>query len=638
MESMSINKIIITDEDIDSLEKSWGDVKFDSVRREIIKDLSSFDVQAFPGTGKTTVLVAKLALLAKKWPYATKGICVLSHTNVAREEIEMRLGRTEYGRKLISYPHFIGTIHSFMNCFVALPWMRSNGYHINIIDKDITLKRRFASLRETTKIYFRSSHLDETFCESTSFPIKINLKCSAKAPSYEDVYNIIKDSYEKGFFTFDELLYFAQYALTENRVLSNIIKNRFPILFVDEAQDADELQAQLIQLAFGNDDSTIRQKFGDANQAIYSSTESKGSTNFFPNEPIKTIENSMRFTNAIAKLSDKFSVFSHGMIGENETFAKNDSKHTIFLFDKNKINDVISSYGELVLECFTDEEISKNSKYGIHIIGMVHSKGAIDKDDSHFPQSIADYNESYSSNLTNKSRMPKSMIECYRMTVDTDISDLYLKINLIADGLRRYINATTTSYIYSTTNAFKNVINAVPYDMQIMFRKDFKRIIELPFTNQDEWETIVQLINGMVDKYFILTGKINKFMKWSPAGEFFISEDKTNTINIIEYENEEGRKVPIEFGSIHSVKGRTHLATLVVETYWHNHSIKNIANLICEKKHKAIQIRNNTRMKIHYVGLTRAKGLICMALPIENLNNEQKNIFKSLGWNIKEIL
>ena len=67
-----------------------GGIHFDSDRVEVIKNMNSVDVQAFPGSGKTTILVAKLAILAKKWPYNNAGICVLSHTNVAREEIENR--------------------------------------------------------------------------------------------------------------------------------------------------------------------------------------------------------------------------------------------------------------------------------------------------------------------------------------------------------------------------------------------------------------------------------------------------------------------------------------------------------------------------------------------------------------------
>ena len=76
MRISALEGITITDSDIDEIEKLFGDVTFDEPRRKIIRSLESFDVQAFPGSGKTTVLIAKLAILAKKWPYANKGICV----------------------------------------------------------------------------------------------------------------------------------------------------------------------------------------------------------------------------------------------------------------------------------------------------------------------------------------------------------------------------------------------------------------------------------------------------------------------------------------------------------------------------------------------------------------------------------
>jgi len=55
---------------------------------EILKSTETLDIEACPGSGKTTLLVAKLAILARKWTSARQGICVLSHTNVARREIE----------------------------------------------------------------------------------------------------------------------------------------------------------------------------------------------------------------------------------------------------------------------------------------------------------------------------------------------------------------------------------------------------------------------------------------------------------------------------------------------------------------------------------------------------------------------
>lgn len=61
-----IGDIQITDEDIRWAEAILGkDIHFDEEHINVIKCIESKDVQAFPGSGKTTALVAKLAILAK---------------------------------------------------------------------------------------------------------------------------------------------------------------------------------------------------------------------------------------------------------------------------------------------------------------------------------------------------------------------------------------------------------------------------------------------------------------------------------------------------------------------------------------------------------------------------------------------
>ena len=46
-------------------------------------------------------------------------------------------------------------------------------------------------------------------------------------------------------------------------------------------------------------------------------------------------------------------------------------------------------------------------------------------------------------------------------------------------------------------------------------------------------------------------------------------------------DEETKREVDMEFGSIHSVKGRTHLATLVLETFMKSHNMKSILDYLC---------------------------------------------------------
>lgn len=84
---------------------------------------------------------------------------------MAREEIEERLGNTEIGRKLLSYPHFIGTVHSFFDTYVSLPWLKSNGYEINIIDTELVHSLRWNKLPRNKRYYLEMQYKSETICE-----------------------------------------------------------------------------------------------------------------------------------------------------------------------------------------------------------------------------------------------------------------------------------------------------------------------------------------------------------------------------------------------------------------------------------------------------------------------------------------
>ena len=95
-----------------------GKKPFDPIKVNIIKEDSSCYVQACPGSGKTTTLLAKLIILANKMPLPEgKGICVLTHTNVAIDEIKAKLGTN--ADVLFRYPNFFGTIQTFLHKYVT---------------------------------------------------------------------------------------------------------------------------------------------------------------------------------------------------------------------------------------------------------------------------------------------------------------------------------------------------------------------------------------------------------------------------------------------------------------------------------------------------------------------------------------
>ncbi|WP_219584155.1 UvrD-helicase domain-containing protein, partial [Vibrio parahaemolyticus] len=85
----------------------------ESQRRVIIDYWNNANIIACPGSGKTTVLLAKLLLLSRRMPFENgSGICVLTHTNVAIDEIKGKLGSK--ADILFKHPNFFGTIQSFV--------------------------------------------------------------------------------------------------------------------------------------------------------------------------------------------------------------------------------------------------------------------------------------------------------------------------------------------------------------------------------------------------------------------------------------------------------------------------------------------------------------------------------------------
>lgn len=63
--------------------------EFDEERKVFIRNFNTIDLQAVPGSGKTTALLAKLVILERRLPFADgSGILVLSHTNGAIDEIK----------------------------------------------------------------------------------------------------------------------------------------------------------------------------------------------------------------------------------------------------------------------------------------------------------------------------------------------------------------------------------------------------------------------------------------------------------------------------------------------------------------------------------------------------------------------
>lgn len=220
--------------------------------------------------------------------------------------------------------------------------------------------------------YLEHLYVDEQVC---SYSSKIGqIKLEQKNKYYRIILDIIQESQQNGNFTFDEMLLYAKQALEECEYIPIALQKRFSIVFIDEAQDTNSFQWELLHKAFPESDGkTIQQGFGDCNQAIYNYVDKPE----FPRTAPLLLSESQRFDNRVARLANTVAVSAEQMCGTHNVFSERECCHTIYLFSKDKVSQVIDQFGQLILDTFSDEELLNNKKAGCHVVGMVHVKQAV---------------------------------------------------------------------------------------------------------------------------------------------------------------------------------------------------------------------------------------------------------------------
>ena len=376
----------ITDDDIEWVRLLLGFDPFDEPRRAFLKRRSTVDMSACPGSGKTTLIVAKLAILAKKWPHRTKGICVLSHTNVAREQIEHRLGRTVVGQRLLAYPHFIDTIHGLANRFLALPWLYSNGYPAPTIDDDVTTAYRRGVLGKNywlVQKFLERKHTGfdrlRIFDRNLSFDLGgKRFPAGSTAPSFLHAKRAIETAAQAGYFCYDEMFVWANALLEDQMDLPVWIAHRFPLVIIDEMQDTFERQASFLNAVFPRNSERIAvQRVGDPNQEIFDLPDSNSSTvEPYPDPACCLgIPNSYRFGPEIAALASPFAVHPVGFDGlsgigpKGPGVAIQDCKHTIFVFPDDSTDAVLNTFGKYAFDVLGESLVTKGTVYAV---GHIH--------------------------------------------------------------------------------------------------------------------------------------------------------------------------------------------------------------------------------------------------------------------------
>jgi len=650
-----------------------------SERVNVIQELDkSCDVVACPGSGKTTVLLAKLLILANRMPFEdNRGICVLTHTNVAIDEIKKKAGIA--GDKLFNYPNFFGTFQKFVDKFLAKPAYikkyskrpgfididrynnKATNYYYKLINNNLRygLEQKFEN---KTSNFINNLYFDET--DNDYLLNKINDKRipykNNNTETYKALLNLKWQLYEDGCLSFQDAYYFANFYLSSYSCqLKKSFSNRFKYVFVDEMQDTDFHQLKIIENLFENTD-TIIQYFGDPNQSIYDFYVKKENV-WQPGKDsreIFKISDSKRFGNEISCVLNKIKIDNNITLRSN---SKNKTlKPHLLVFKLGEESKVLEKYVEII---HNNQNIwakdLRKKKLVYKAIGWVakeRAKKEIDEGklniSSYFPgfEKKSVKNKLVYDNLKFYLRKNEADKEKGAKIYYDSIINALLEV-LDRGGVKRKIEVEnqqiTQERSYTKTSLFE--ILESKGKLKYLLNKIACWNTQIYKSSEIYNSNVINAVREYIKKYLLAIfsdfneKKVNEFINEPPeASKRNNTEDTENKGYIFKSKNQKYKNIPIEVGTVHSVKGETHTATLYMETSYQSnknilgHESERISDFILNKKCCIQENRtfHKETLKMVHVGFSRPTHLLCFAVREDRINKAE---IDSNEWDIIDV-
>ena len=246
-------------------------------------------LKACPGSGKTEVVALKAAYELNNWS-GVGGIAILSFTQNAARVIDNRV-REFIGLNNIGYPHYIGTIDSWIHGYIAHPFSyRITNYKGDENDRSIKLidcssKSGFLNSFSTNYPFAKTGKiLANQFCldiknDSVIFSSQDRVVDQARKKQFngnekwqqrsliKELYELKQKFFEAGFATYQDMEYLSYKLILDREDIRISIAKRFPFIIVDECQDLSWIQLELLRNL--KHSGCILHFIGDINQAIY---------------------------------------------------------------------------------------------------------------------------------------------------------------------------------------------------------------------------------------------------------------------------------------------------------------------------------------------------------------------------------
>lgn len=235
----------------------------------------NFKLIAGPGAGKTTFLVNHIRNVIKNSDKLKNGrkILCITYTNVAVDTIKERLGNYTNDVE-------ISTIHHFLYKHILKPyiWILKNEINSNLLDLS-NVNISFPSFSVLPRKKMQLLVLNYTSKDLISYIKKvywildeagnIKPKYHGKIPfKIDEILEYKNNLWNDGKITPDDILKFSYEILIKEPIISDVLRIKFPYIFIDEFQDVCDIQCNIIELI--SEKNINIGVIGDPAQSIYS--------------------------------------------------------------------------------------------------------------------------------------------------------------------------------------------------------------------------------------------------------------------------------------------------------------------------------------------------------------------------------
>ncbi len=613
-----------------------AEASFDKERRDFIRCTETVDLQAVPGSGKTTALLAKLIAMGRYCPLPqNRGILVLSHTNAAVDEIRARIG--SHCPHLFKPPHFIGTIQSFVNHFLCIPgFVKRYKFRPNHIDNDLYRKYHERARIDKTHLSNRPQSIDRLYYNARL--TNDNELLCGKGKPYEDILSKSTDTYNKvltlkkrlrahGVLAFDEAYPIGQKYLKDHPAIVRVIQKRFRFIFVDEMQDMDATQQGIIDDIFFCGDCTL-QRIGDKNQRIYINDEA---VEWVDRKVVRRLIGSHRLTTQTATCVNRFQCF--GTNSYSITGLRGEGlKPIIFTHTPEQVSEVLELVSGHLKEMIDCNRLSLPSTYSV--------KAVCWKKEHDKKTALTDYFPAFDGNKATPYPSRNSIIDYLGPCREGDRtfkSRSRVVLELLVRILRMK-NVRRENKRYHSVRSLRNSLKEQPEPIYLAFKKflfDTTRLLlrghhtDAVNTARAYFPNFLAIFDKDMSNLDSFIGPSKRIIGITEALPSPPDQEQVNTLNYHNFD--------IEVATVHSVKGQTHDVTIYLESFMSKYESEKVGNQISGTPLTDKERRGKQKMaalKMLYVGLSRPTQLACYVIDHERFDEHIRDSLDAQNWTI----